>query len=285
MTLQQGNIEIALTVAAGNQRIVIILFRIQEIGQVTGSEVEILAAIKRPRFIEKPGPCLGGSDEFARIGHLRSRVERFGADAEHDVDFRLITATHCDLKTAVGQGTFRADLYHRIAQLAIKLPPLRDREGDIAYLAQYFLAEIAAREDEPVKAFTAEAMAELQTHTFPGNVRELQNFLLRCVLLARDEAEISLAQLREAHASMLAGATPAAANAPDDADADQGGLREMVGKAEADILARCFRRFHGNQAEMALALEVPRRTLSRKLARYGICAGDESITETQREEV
>ncbi|MGV0911535.1 sigma-54 interaction domain-containing protein [Martelella sp. FOR1707] len=213
------------------------------------------------------------------------KLRPLGADAEQDVDFRLITATHCDLKAAVGQGTFRADLYHRIAQLAIKLPPLREREGDIAYLAQYFLAEIAAREDEPAKTFTAEAMAELQTHTFPGNVRELQNFLLRCVLLARDEAEISLAQLREAHASMLAGAAPAAANAPDDADADQGGLKEMVGKAEADILARCFRRFHGNQADMALALDVPRRTLSRKLARYGICAGDESITETQREEV
>ena len=212
------------------------------------------------------------------------KLRPLGANAEHDVDFRLITATHCDLRAAVGAGTFRADLYHRIAQLAIKLPPLRDREGDIAYLSQYFLAEIAAREDEPAKAFTAEAMAELQTHPFPGNVRELQNFLLRCVLLARDEAEISLTQMREAHASLLAGAASAAVDAPDDADADQGGLKEMVSKAEADILARCFRRFHGNQADMALALDVPRRTLSRKLARYDICASDESITETQRED-
>nr|WP_272210062.1 helix-turn-helix domain-containing protein [Marinicella sp. W31]MDC2875919.1 helix-turn-helix domain-containing protein [Marinicella sp. W31] len=162
---------------------------------------------------------------------------------------------------------------------------MREREGDIAYLAQYFLAEIAAREDEPVKTFTAEAMAELQTHSFPGNVRELQNFLLRCVLLARDEGEISLAEVREAHASLLAGAASAAIDAPDNAEADQGGLKEMVSKAEINILARCFRRFHGNQAEMALALGVPRRTLSRKLARYGICAGDESITETEREEV
>ncbi|MET3600447.1 sigma-54 interaction domain-containing protein [Martelella mangrovi] len=260
-----------------------------EKGAFTGAEKARAGLIKKADggtlFLDEIGdlpPALQA--KLLRVLQER-KLRPLGADTEHDVDFRLITATHRDLRAAVGEGTFRADLYHRIAQLAIKLPPLRDREGDIAYLAQYFLAEIAAREDEPVKAFTDEAMAELQTHSFPGNVRELQNFLLRCVLLARDEAEISLAQVREAHASLLAGAAPATVEPPDDANVDQGGLREMVGKAEADILARCFRRFHGNQADMAQALDVPRRTLSRKLARYGICAGDERITETHREEV
>lgn len=107
------------------------------------------------------------------------RIERVGAEREHRVDVRVVCATNVPLEQAVGQGRFRADLYHRLAVLRIHLPPLRQRVEDIPPLAELFLQRFAKQYSRDVVRLTGEAQKLLQSYLWPGNVRELRNVLER----------------------------------------------------------------------------------------------------------
>jgi transcriptional regulator with GAF, ATPase, and Fis domain len=111
-------------------------------------------------------------------------VQRLGEARERKVDVRLVAATNVDLAGQIGAGTFREDLYYRLSVFVIRLPPLRDRGGDVRLLAEYFLPELARKARKEVTSISAAALAELQAYDWPGNVRELRNVLEQAVLRA-----------------------------------------------------------------------------------------------------
>ncbi len=116
---------------------------------------------------------------------LESReIRRLGGQGTRRVDVRVIGATHVDLAAAVARSEFREDLYYRLNVLALTLPPLRDRDGDVELLAETFLARLATRYSLPVPPLTPEVRAALMLHTWPGNVRELRNAIERALVLS-----------------------------------------------------------------------------------------------------
>jgi two-component system, NtrC family, response regulator HydG len=116
---------------------------------------------------------------------LESRaIRRVGGQQSRQVDVRLIAATHVDLRSAVSQGKFREDLYYRLNVIALTLPPLRDREGDVELLAETFIARIATSYGLAVPPLTPELRAALREHSWPGNVRELRNAIERALVLS-----------------------------------------------------------------------------------------------------
>jgi len=110
-------------------------------------------------------------------------VQRIGSKISKKIDFRLITATNEDLEEAVRAGRFREDLYYRINVVPILLPPLRDREGDVALLVDHFLRLYCSANNLPLKRLEPDALAVLEDYSWPGNVRELENLVQRLVLL------------------------------------------------------------------------------------------------------
>src|ERR1700676_4114199 len=114
------------------------------------------------------------------------QFERLGGAATIDTDVRVICATHRNLSEMIEEGQFRADLFYRLSVFPIELPPLRDRPEDIRLLVHHFAMDYAARSDKPIKAISEEFMRTLVRHSWRGNVRELQNFIERSVILSTD---------------------------------------------------------------------------------------------------
>ena len=128
-------------------------------------EIPLLVQVKLLRFLQE------------------KRVERVGGRQEIEVDTRVIAATNSDLTKAMGEGTFREDLYYRLAVVQVSLPPLRDREDDLLLLAQSFLQSYAAQCGKAGLTFSPQAVRAIQHHGWPGNVRELQNRVRRAVIM------------------------------------------------------------------------------------------------------
>ena len=121
-------------------------------------------------------------------------VTRVGDSKPTAIDIRLLCATHVDLEAAIRDHRFREDLYYRINVLSIPLPPLRDRDEDVVLLARYLLDRLVREYDRPIQGFTREAIIALRKHTWPGNIRELDNRLKKAVVLA-DGPEITSTDL------------------------------------------------------------------------------------------
>ncbi len=112
------------------------------------------------------------------------KISRVGSDRDIDVDVRVIAATNKNLEQEIRKGNFREDLYHRIGVILIKVPPLRERKGDVAILVNYFLESICKEYNIPTKAIDKEAIAILSERRWSGNIRELRNVVERLVVLA-----------------------------------------------------------------------------------------------------
>jgi DNA-binding NtrC family response regulator len=181
---------------------------------------------------------------------------RLGGTSKITVDVRIIAATNQPLETAVKTGRFRSDLYHRLRQLQIRVPPLRERVEDIAVLASHFL-----RQNHPVKSFSFEAMGTLQNYSWPGNVRELRNVVLQAATNAR-EPEITLADLPS---EVLPAADATAEPRP-----FEPALPNAVEDMEKQVISRALVRTAGHQGMAAAQLGISRRTLCRKLKQYRI---------------
>lgn len=126
---------------------------------------------------------------------LQARViERIGATTPIPVDVRILCATHQDLKRSIEEGTFREDLYYRISEIIIEIPPLREREGDRVLLARYFLDRCSQKNGRSFRGLTEQALTQIDAHPWPGNVRELENMIKRAVVLA-DGSRITAADL------------------------------------------------------------------------------------------
>jgi two-component system, NtrC family, response regulator AtoC len=194
------------------------------------------------------------------------RVTRVGATDARAVDVRFVAATNRDLGADVEAGGFRRDLYFRLAGVVLAVPPLRARPDEIEPLARAFVAEAAARIGAPPPALTDGALAALRAHAWPGNVRELRAAMERAVLVADGPIDVAALGLGQGAAppgapapASAAPAAPAAAPLADElADLER---RRIVGALE-----QCG----GNQTRAAELLGMPRRTLVKRLARYGI---------------
>jgi transcriptional regulator with GAF, ATPase, and Fis domain len=115
------------------------------------------------------------------------RIERVGGEQEREIDVRVICATNLSLEQAVGQGRFRADLYHRLSVLRIHLPPLRERTEDLPLLVEHFLDTFNRKYGRRIERLTPEALALLRSYLWPGNIRELRNVLERVYIETRAE--------------------------------------------------------------------------------------------------
>jgi two-component system response regulator FlrC len=194
--------------------------------------------------------------KLLRVLQERS-FERVGGHRAIGVDVRWIAATNCDLEAMVRDGTFREDLYHRLAVFPVQLPPLRERPEDIPHLARALLAGISAQLARPPLGLSPEAEAALVRAAWPGNVRQLRNVLERAAILCEGR-ELTAAHLPAPSAPDLA---PAGSGAAQPVELDQ---------LERDAIGRALTQHQGNRRKAAEALGIGLRTLYDKLKRYGI---------------
>ena len=182
------------------------------------------------------------------------KVERLGGRAEIPVDVRIVGATNQNLNALIQSGDFREDLFYRISEISIEIPPLRERQGDPSLLAHALLERFAREQRKPRRGFTQDALQAIDAHPWPGNVREMQNLIRRAVIMA-DGPLITAADLGlEA---------PAAADEPIR-------LREARDSAEQEAIVKAMGRCNGNIAQAADLLGITRPTLYGLLDKYGM---------------
>jgi len=186
-------------------------------------------------------------------------ITRLGGSRPIFVNIRLIAATNRDLARMVANGEFRSDLFYRLRVFPLRAPPLREREGDIPILVRHFVAVHARRMGKNIQIIPDETMAALVRWRWPGNIRELENFLERSVILTR--GPVLHAPLAELSAERE--------NAPI-SPAENPTLR----KAERNYITQVLRDVRGNVSDAAERLGIKRTTLYSKLKKLEICQGD-----------
>ena len=218
------------------------------------------------------------------------RIHRIGSTREKKLDFRVVAATNANLLAMVEQREFREDLYHRLAEYSIRIPPLRERKEDLVFLTQRFLAQTNTELGKQVKGLSTTAWGIIQRYDWHGNARELRNQLRRAVLLC-DHAD---GLIQPGLLGMLVPASkpaldPTAAHPSDcstehdpqplamrhlSADGHPLSLKEIVAEATAQVervaLMRALARSGGNKAQAARALQIDYKTMHTKLKVYGI---------------
>jgi DNA-binding NtrC family response regulator len=196
-----------------------------------------------------------------------------GATAARTVDVRFVAATNVPLEVAVRAGQFRQDLYYRLAEFTIVVPPLRERREDIAALASRFREEASVELRRPVGGMEPEAVEVLRAHTWPGNVRELRNVVRQAVLLC-EGFTLRAAELRRLLTPRHSEVVPVldAGSAP--VPVLGASLHEIAEKAaaeaEREAITQALRLCNGNTSHAARMLQVNFKTLHLKMRRYGI---------------
>src|SRR5690242_3847775 len=186
---------------------------------------------------------------------------RLGGHRKVAVDVRIVAATNQPLEEAVREGRFRSDLFHRLSQIQLRVPPLRDRPEDVVAIAQYFLEQ-----SHPGTRFSCEAMEVLRSYSWPGNIRELRNVIMQSSTLALGD-EVRPSDLP----AELAAARPITqSSAPAGEAVPAASLQEGVAldELEKQAILRALTRAGGHQGVAAEQLGISRRTLSRKLKQY-----------------
>ena len=187
---------------------------------------------------------------------LQERViERIGGRQEIPVDVRIVCATHQDLKVLIKEGRFREDLYYRLAEIVVSIPPLRDRKGDAALLAHAFVRRFAAEQNRGAMTLREDALRAIEAHHWPGNVRELENCIKRAVIMADGNQitldDVGLNEVQEDQEICL-------------------DLRLVREQAEKGVIIAALARSDGNVLKAAEMLGVSRPTLYDLMHRYGL---------------
>ncbi len=186
-------------------------------------------------------------------------IERLGGRQEIPVDVRVVGATHQDLKNLIQEGRFREDLYYRLAEIVVTIPPLRARHGDPVMLAHAFLRRFAQEQRRGSLSFSEDAIAAIELHPWPGNVRELLNSIKRATIMAETD---------RLSCDDLGLPTPASAGAiAERSDLDLRTLREA---AERQAIVSALARANGNIAKASEMLGVSRPTLYDLMKRLAI---------------
>ena len=245
----------------------------------------------------------GGTLFLDEIGELRldmqvkllralqeGEVDPVGSKRPVKVDVRIIAATNRDLGQMAKDNSFREDLYYRLNVFPVMVPSLRDRSGDIAPLARFFIERFAAEENKPVSGLTAQALQLLERFNWPGNVRQLENTIFRAVVLC-DGALLDVCDFPQIAAAMgvdtlarqntpsapvsgtLAGgvapALPTGSAYALSATDGSGHIRKFE-ELESEIIRMAIARYDGHMSEVARRLGIGRSTLYRKLKEFGL---------------
>jgi two-component system, NtrC family, response regulator len=182
------------------------------------------------------------------------RIERVGGRQEIQVDVRVIAATNADLAKGMQTGTFREDLFYRLAVVRVQLPALRERVDDVRLLAQTFLQRFALQNKKSSLTFGADAIQAIHLHPWPGNVRELQNRVRRAVIMGEGK-RLTAADLELADANTGTALTT---------------LRDARETVEREIIRKALQRNSGNVSAAASDLGVSRPTLYELMEKLGI---------------
>ncbi|HEY8080313.1 MAG TPA: sigma 54-interacting transcriptional regulator [Labilithrix sp.] len=185
----------------------------------------------------------------------RREVMRLGSVKTNIIDVRFVAATHANLQQAIAEGTFRKDLFFRLAGITIAIPPLRDRPTEVVPLARRFLAEARTKLARAPLALTADAETKLARHAWPGNVRELKNVMERAAVLC---AEGAVGTEHVVFDSLEPSASPS-----------DGSLPSAVLALEKERIAEALARSQNNQTQAAKLLGISRRALINRLEEYG----------------
>ena len=182
-------------------------------------------------------------------------ITKVGDTKAIPVDIRLICATNKDIEKMVSEGTFREDLYYRINTMHLRLPALRERTDEIVPLAEMFIAKYAERYRRAVSGLTEDARRQLESYSWSGNIRELQNCIEKAVIMSEGEIltanDIEIPQDRKAEELLMNGS-------------------ETLEETEEKAIRAAVARFGGNLSQVAKALEISRPTLYAKLKKYNI---------------
>lgn len=220
-----------------------------EKGAFTGAHIQRKGRIETARggtlFLDEIGD-LPLSLQVKLLRFLQEhQIERVGGREQIHVDVRVIAATNRDITQAMKEGHFREDLYYRIGVVVVNLPPLREREGDIALLAKTLLQTYSTESNRKIVGFTPQALRALENHSWPGNVRELENRIKRAVIMA-ESTRISPADLDLASPfASYEGKT----------------LKEAREALEKELIQRALAKSRGNITKAAAELGVSRPTL------------------------
>jgi two-component system NtrC family response regulator len=229
-----------------------------EKGAFTGAAKQTLGKIETANggtfFLDEVGD-LPMPLQAKLLRFLQERViERIGGREEIPVDVRIVCATHQNLKELASAGRFREDLYYRLSEIVITIPPLRNRIGDAALLAHHFKNRFCSQEGRSSLSFSDDAMAMIEAHPWPGNVREMENIIKRAVIMA-DGPQIVADDLG-------LGDSPATDEFMN--------LRQVRDEAEYKAIIKALARVDGNIVRAAELLGVSRPTLYDLMSRHGI---------------
>jgi transcriptional regulator with PAS, ATPase and Fis domain len=193
------------------------------------------------------------------------QVTRVGAVTPIAIDVRFLSATHRDIEALVAEGAFRQDLYFRLNGIAIKVPPLRERVGDVLPLAEHFVARAAKQMGTPALPISPEAAQVLERCAWPGNIRELKNVMDQATMFSRGDT-----QIREGHLpqEIRQAGGPGVQGSP--GTALKGSLRGDVDAFERQRIVDALEACSGNQTRAAQLLGVSRRTLVSRIAAHGL---------------
>jgi two-component system NtrC family response regulator len=183
-------------------------------------------------------------------------IERLGGRQEIPVDVRIVCATHQDLNALSKEGRFREDLYYRLAEIVINIPPLRSRVGDAAMLAHAFVKKFAQEQNRPAMTLSEDAVRAVELHRWPGNIRELENCIKRAIIMA-DGKQITSDDL-----GLKSVVEDAADNSLD--------LRMIRDNAERGAIISALGRVNGNMVKASELLGVSRPTLYDLMHRLGL---------------
>ena len=181
-------------------------------------------------------------------------IERVGGRTEIAVDVRIVCATHQNLKDLAQAGRFREDLYYRLSEIVVTIPPLRDRIGDAALLAHFFKNKFSQKEGRASLNFSPEALAQIEGHSWPGNVREMENCIKRAVIMV-DGPQIMVDDLGLGTVPLVE---------------EPLNLRQVRDEAEQRALVKALARSDGNVAKASELLGISRPTLYDLMARHNV---------------
>jgi transcriptional regulator with GAF, ATPase, and Fis domain len=197
-------------------------------------------------------------------------VRPVGANVFKKVDVRVLCASKGNLRELVEQGLFLEDLYYRLNDFPIGIPPLRARRGDIRLLAEQYLVRFAAEMHKPIPGFSRQAMQILEGYAWPGNVRELEKCVKRAVILADDRQPITVRHLPDEVKS------PGSRAVENSVTQEGLTLREHVSQVESQVIRSALRRSAGNKSEAARMLGISYPSLLQKIKLYGAAGQPEA---------
>lgn len=240
-------------------------------GALAGKTGRIESADGGTLFLDEVGELpLGAQVKMLRVLQ-EGEIAKLGENIPVKVDVRIIAATHRDLSAMVEDGTFREDLYYRLAVVPLKIPPLRERREDIPGLIEALLKRIRERHNLPEIRLSPTVQQRLISYSWPGNVRQLENILERLLVLSSGDL-ITSEDLPE---ELISPSAPSAVLWP---MLPEEGL--SLEEIERELISRALDKFKGNQTQAAKYLDISRRALIYRMEKHGLTASHQDTPET-----